>query len=207
MRPTWTTSGAADAGLPSSEMGRPHRAEPTNVPLHITARGVRRLPIFGDESDYASYAEMLGAATARFEWVVLGFALLPNHVHLVIRLERPTLSTGMHWLHSLHARRFNARHGFQGHAFDARFFARAIESEAHLRRVFRYVAVNPVVAGLCRDPAEWRWSSFASIAGERDDHAFVAVDRARLLYGNSQTTGARGFADAVRATIVDEMVV
>jgi putative transposase len=188
-------------------MGRPHRAEPTNIPLHLTARGVRRLPIFGDDSDYQNYADMLGAAASRFDWVVLGFALLPNHVHLVIKLERTTLSKGVHWLHSKHARRFNERHGFRGHAFDARFFMRPIESEAHLRRVFRYVALNPVAAGLCRDPAEWRWSSFATIAGERDDHAFVAVRRVRQLYGNTQADGARAYGSAVRSTIVQEMLV
>ena len=113
----------------------------------------------------------------------------------------------MHWLHSAHARRFNARYGFQGHTFDARFFSRPIESEAHLRRVFRYVAINPVAAGLCRDPADWRWGSFATVAGERDDHSFVAARRVRLLYGSTQPSGARAFAETVRFTIDDEMVV
>ncbi len=188
-------------------MGRPPRAEPTSVPLHITARGVRRHRIFEDETDYESYVDLFGRAARQFEWIVLGFSLMPNHVHLVVRLSRPTLSKGIHWLHSKHARQFNVRHGHEGHAFDARFFARPIETEDHLFRVLRYVALNPVLAGLCRDPAEWRWSSFACVAGESDDHPFVAARRVRLMYGRGQATGANGYASAIRSAMVDEMVV
>lgn len=187
-------------------MGRPNRAEPTSVPLHVTARGVRRLALFTDDHDYRDYVALLERAAGRFGWAVLGFALLPNHVHLVIKLERESLSKGMHWLHFLHARRFNLRHGYQGHAFDARFHARAIESEPHLYRALRYVALNPVVAGLCGDPAEWKWSSFAAVAGERDEHPFLAVGRVRALYGSTPKRGACEFAAAIRLSITDEMV-
>lgn len=188
-------------------MGRAPRAEPINLPIHLTARGVRRLRLFNDDVDYETYTELLGFAARKHRWTVLGFCLLPNHVHLVVRLDEPTLSRGMHWLQSAHARRFNARHGYQGHAFDARFFSTPIESEEHLFRVCRYVPMNPVVAGLCADPADWRWSSFASIAGERDDFSFVAVRRVRLLYGRTQASGGRGFAEAVRSSIPAELVV
>ena len=188
-------------------MGRPRRSEPTNIPIHLTARGVRRLQVFGDDADYETYTELLAFTAKRHAWTVLGFCLLPNHVHLIVRLTEPTLSRGMHWLHSTHARRFNVRHGHQGHAFDARFFSRPIEAEDHLYRALRYVAMNPVVAGLCADPAEWRWSSFAATAGERDDFPFVAVRRVRLLYGRTQASGAHGFADAVRSSIPAELIV
>ena len=188
-------------------MGRPRRSEPTNVPLHLTARGVRRLKVFADDEDYETYTELLASAARTHAWTVLGFCLLPNHIHLVVRLREPTLSRGMHWLHSTHARRFNARHGYKGHAFDARFFSRPIASEEHLFRVFRYVSMNPVVAGLCADPAEWRWSSFAAISGDRDDFPFVAVRRVRLLYGRTQASGAQGFAEAVRSAIPAELIV
>jgi hypothetical protein len=33
--------------------------------------------------------------------------------------------------------------------------------------VVRYIAVNPVAAGLCSDPLEWRWSSHAALVAGR----------------------------------------
>jgi putative transposase len=46
--------------------------------------------------------------------------------------------------------------------------------EEHLLAAVRYVEMNPVRAGLCSDPAQWKWSSYhAHIAGK--DDLLVAV--------------------------------
>ena len=182
-------------------MGRPRRAQPTTVPLHITARGVRRLPIFATDEDYELYTSLLAEAARRFGWTILSFSLLPNHVHLVIRLRKENLAEGMKWLHCLHATRFNRRHGYSGHAFDSRYYSKPIESEEHLLRVMRYVALNPVLAGLCDDPGDWRWSSFAGIAAEGRGYSFVAEARARAIYAADQSEGAHAFAASIRSAL------
>ena len=42
----------------------------------------------------------------------------------------------------------------------------------------RYVALNPVAAGLCERPEDWRWSSHAAALGGRTP---AWLDVARLL--------------------------
>lgn len=48
-----------------------------------------------------------------------------------------------------------------------------IESQDQLYRAFRYAALNPVKAGLCREPREWEWSSYAGTIGATPSRRFV----------------------------------
>jgi len=60
---------------------------------------------------------------------------------------------------------FNRRHGTEGHVFQRRYDAVRMLSDVQLWVVARYIARNPVEAGLCGEPAEWSWSSHQAILG------------------------------------------
>jgi hypothetical protein len=60
-------------------------------------------------------------------------------------------------LNGVYAQRFNRRHGRRGHLFGDRFWASVVEDD-HDVRAARYILLNPVRAGLCELPEEWRWS-------------------------------------------------
>lgn len=62
------------------------------------------------------------------------------------------------------AQAFNRRHGRTGHLFGERYGSVLIGDDAHLSTIVRYVVRNPVEAGLCGDPAEWRWGAHAAVA-------------------------------------------
>jgi putative transposase len=51
-----------------------------------------------------------------------------------------------------------------------------IETEEYFAQVCRYIALNPVQAGLCTRPSEWPWSSYSAILGERSVPEFLTVD-------------------------------
>jgi REP-associated tyrosine transposase len=71
----------------------------------------------------------------------------------------------MHDLNAVYARAFNELHGVDGYLFDRRFRAGPVETEIHLSRLYRYLAFNPVRAGLCERPSDWPWSGFRTIDG------------------------------------------
>jgi putative transposase len=98
-----------------------------------------------------------------------------THYHLVLVTPAPNLSTGMRWLNWTYARYLNRRHGGSGAVFKSRFHSAVVETEAHLREVLRYVALNPVRAGLRDLPEEWRWSSYAASIGLLRPLPFVAT--------------------------------
>ena len=73
----------------------------------------------------------------------------------------------------------NARFRWTGHLFQGRFGA-VVMDESHLLAAARYIALNPVVAGLVNRAEDWPWSSTrAQLAGEDDEVVTVAPLRAR----------------------------
>jgi putative transposase len=63
----------------------------------------------------------------------------------------------MHWLNGVYAQTFNDRYGRSGHLFDQCYSARLVDSEAYFAAALDYIRWNPVAAGLCEHPSDWRW--------------------------------------------------
>ena len=144
---------------------------------HVTLRGNRGGPIFLDDHDRTFLLDELRDTAADYAWTWLAYCLMTNHAHLVIETPRRTLGVGMRRLASSHAQRFNLRHGFYGHVFQGRYGSVLVRSDAQLAQLLRYVALNPVKAGLAGDPAAWRWSSHRALL---DGSSPVRVARRRV---------------------------
>jgi REP element-mobilizing transposase RayT len=130
---------------------------------HVTNRGTRRTAIFVDDEDRRFFLRRLQWVGERRGWSCLSYCLMTNHVHLVVETARPTLGAGMRDLLSLYARVFNDRHGLSGTTFEARFGSRLVRSDEHFAQLLRYVALNPVKAGLVAKPEDYPWSSHRAL--------------------------------------------
>jgi len=73
----------------------------------------------------------------------------------------------------------------RGHFFKNRFYAKAVEDEAYLLGVCRYVVLNPVEAGICEQPEQWGWSSYGASAGLCPAPSFLAVDELLAFFGTT----------------------
>jgi len=94
---------------------------------------------------------------------------MPNHVHLIAVPETESALRGaLGEAHRRYTRRINFRNGWRGHLWQGRF-ASFVMDETYLLACARYVERNPVRAGLCRRPGEYRWSSAAAHLAVRDD--------------------------------------
>jgi REP element-mobilizing transposase RayT len=105
------------------------------------------------------YLRMLGQIVTRYRWRCLAYCLMPNHVHLLLETPEPNLPQGMQALHGDYAVSFNRRNAESGHVFQGRYGATLVTTDEQLRLLVRYVARNPVEAGLAAMPHDWRWSS------------------------------------------------
>jgi REP element-mobilizing transposase RayT len=109
-------------------------------------------------------AEMVANALRHFhgvryrleEWVIM-----PNHVHLLIwPMPNHTLSEILRSRKRHTARQANLLLGRTGETFwQPESFDHWVRNEDERARIRRYVRDNPVTAGLCARPEEWRWSS------------------------------------------------
>jgi putative transposase len=168
-----------ERGLGDDYIRRMPRAPRLELPdgfMHVTCRGNRRQRTFLLPGDQDRYLHFLGSAAERFDWRVITYCLMPNHVHLVVDARRADLSAGMHRLSGSYAQWFNNRHELDGHLFQGRFHAEAIETESHLLEAVRYALLNPRRAGLSRRAAEWRWSGYRATVGADPRPPFLAVD-------------------------------
>ena len=144
-------------------MPRALREEVERGVFHVFARGNNREPIYLDERDYARYRALLATVVRQYGWRLMAFCLMPNHVHLLVETPSRSLGTGMQRLHGVYARDFNRRHVRCGHVFQGRYGAIRVTSDEQLWTVARYIATNPVAAGLCAEPAHWKWGSHAAV--------------------------------------------
>jgi len=175
----------------------PRRELPPGL-LHVTCRTIRRAPLFLGAHDARTLLNLLdGATRAVPECAVHAYCLMPNHVHYVVDSELDALSHVMHQVNGSYAQRFNRSYGFRGHLFQGRFHAKPIADEPHLLHSIRYVVLNPVRAGFCERPEQWRWSSYRALLGLDPPRRLLALDRTLALWGGGPKARAaiRRFVD------------
>lgn len=156
-------------GCYNAEMARLPRIIVPGVPHHVTARGNRREPIFFSEGDQVVYRELLAEQMAKAGVEVWSYCLMPNHVHLILCPSTDDgIAQAMGAAHRWWAGFVNVRGNWRGHLFDRRFASVAMD-ENHLIAAVRYVALNPVRAGLVARPEDWPWSSVRAHLAAQDD--------------------------------------
>ncbi len=147
-------------------MPRMARAVLPGVTHHVTQRGVNRQTVFLCRSDYEVYLGLVRASARRCEAWLVGYCLMPNHVHWVVSPpEADSLTHVFGEAHSRYAHYANSKLNRSGHFWQNRFFSCALDG-AHLWAALRYVERNPVRAGLVA-AARNAHGSRVGAAGER----------------------------------------
>ena len=93
--------------------------------------------------------------------------------------------------HSCYVQQFNRRHKEDGARLARRFDDVLVDSEAHALELFRYISMNPVRAGICSDPGDWRWSSYAAHVGLAAKPSFLTLEWVRPYFGERHSRSAR----------------
>jgi putative transposase len=181
-------------------MSKPRIAFPGAL-YHLTSRGNDGMAIVADDWDRHAVLSQLGVAVEKDGWVCHGYCVMTNHVHLMVETPEGNVSEGMQRFIGSYARRFNRRHGRRNHLFGEPFHDELIETEAHFLESVRYVVLNPVRAGICRDPGGYAWSSYAATAGRVPAPAFLTTNAILDRFGS-----ARPIAEARYAAFVAEGV-
>ena len=159
------------------------------------------------DSDRYSFLHRLAAVVERYELACVAHCLMTNHYHLVVQKPDGRISNAMRDLNFGYSRQFNFEHGRSAHLFRNRFLAKDIDTDEYFMTVCRYVVNNPVRAGLCRDAAEWPWSSYRATAGLDPTPAFVGEALIRGIFGGADWRDRyRRFVASAADPEVDKMV-
>jgi putative transposase len=106
------------------------------------------------------FEETLERTRQRYRFCVIGYVVMPEHVHLLLSepVEKP-LSTAIHALKLSMAKRSTQRPFWQARYYDFNVFT----ERKHVEKL-RYIHRNPVRRGLAVQPQDWPWSSFCHYA-------------------------------------------
>jgi putative transposase len=189
-------------------MPRPPRLFTPGALYHITARGNRKQPIFLTDNDRELFLTLLGRIFAQLNLRCHAYCLLQNHYHLVAESPDENLSAGLQRLNGRYAQAFNTRYDLTGHVFQGRFHAVVVARDGHLFELIRYIAMNPVRAGLCARPEAWPWSSYRAVAGIAPQPSFLNLELVRDYWDPATGRAAeklRRFVGEARARRLDDL--
>ena len=178
-------------------MGRRLRLFGPGGYYHLGARGNNGEPIVRDDLDRLDFLRWLSRIVFEQQWRVVTYCLMTNHYHLLMRPAEQGFAAGMQLLNCGHARRMNRKHGRTGHLFRNHYSWRAVESDEHLREAVRYIVLNPVRAGICKRPEEWRWSSYRAAVDLEHPPDFLALGDLLAIFGTTPARARVAFRDFV----------
>jgi putative transposase len=124
------------------------------------------------------FLEILERVRRRYRFVVLGYVVMPEHVHLLVsEPQRETLSTAIQALKLAFVRKLSGSvvptsrkvgekwgtprsSSFPQHFWQSRFYDFNVWTEKKRVEKLRYIHRNPVKRGLVSSPEQWPWSSY-----------------------------------------------
>jgi|tagenome__1003787_1003787.scaffolds.fasta_scaffold20364535_1 putative transposase len=180
-------------------MAYPPRIEIPGQTYHVNAKAVAGCKLFRDEDDCSMFLRLLERELARSSWSCIAYSLMGTHYHLLVRIEKGTLSSGFQHLNADYARRFNQKYGRRGALWQRRFHDVLIESDAHLLEVVRYIALNAPRAAMCGRAEDHVWCGYGASIGAYPPDPLVDEQALLRLFG----TGPKRTRERLR-TFVEE---
>ena len=158
-------------------MPRRARLSLPGIPWHIVQRGHNRSVCFFAEEDYRLYLQHLCTFAARFHCAVHAYALMTNHVHLLLTpREADSAALLMKHLGQHYVQHINRVYRRSGTLWEGRFHSCLTQSEGYVLSCYRYIELNPVRAGMVGDPRGYPWSSYRANAEGKIDGLITPHD-------------------------------
>lgn len=152
-------------------MPRRPRLHVDDTPLHIVQRGHNREACFFAEEDYHCYLHWLGEGLKERACHLHAYALMTNHVHLLLTPERAeTIPKLIISLGRRYVQYINRSYKRTGTLWDSRYKSSLVHAETYFLSCQRYIELNPVRAGMVEDPAQYRWTSYRANALGQTEH-------------------------------------
>ena len=127
---------------------------------HIMLRGINRQDIFADEEDIQRLIETIIRFKDVSKYELFAYCIMSNHVHFLIRESGEPISNAIKRISSSYVYWYNKKYERCGHLFQERFKSEAVNSDEYFLTVLRYIHQNPIKAGMSKDIAKYKWSSY-----------------------------------------------
>jgi REP element-mobilizing transposase RayT len=184
-------------------MPRKARIDATGAIHHIMVRGIEGRKVFRTDADRKNFLDRLSALVPDSQTRCFAWALLPNHVHLLLQTGLMPIATLMQRLLTGYAVSFNLKYQRHGQLFQNRYKSILCQEDPYLKELVRYIHLNPLRAGLVPDIKaldSYPWSGHSVIMGkvqqDWQDKNYVLA-----FFGGTISKGRRHYRSFVEAGI------
>jgi putative transposase len=181
-------------------MPRLARIDIPGLMQHVMVRGIEKRDIFLDDHDRSQFLERLSHLLVETNTACLAWALMSNHVHLLLRPTSSKLSTIMMRLLTGYAVSFNLRHRRTGHLFQNRYKSIVCEEDSYLLELVAYIHLNPLRGHLVAsvtDLEHYKWSGHRGLMGHTP-LAGHAIDESLAFFGSDPGTARANYLQLVK---------
>ncbi len=151
-----------------------------NAFYHVFNRGINKQDIFLSDEDYKFFLGKLQVLKQKYDHSIYALCLMPNHFHISIQTRKTPISKIMSSLSTSYSMYFNRKYQHFGPVFQNRFKSILIENDSYFLELSRYIYLNPVKAGITKDPATYKYSSVREAFGKEPLY-FLDQDISRLV--------------------------
>ncbi len=146
-------------------MPRPLRIDFPGAKHHVMNRGAGRKKVFFDNDCCSLFCDFIEEVVERFDVRIHGFALMPNHYHLMVESVHGNLSQAMAYLNGKYTQAVNRNRRVDGSLFRGRYHNRVVVDPNHWRYLLMYLHLNPLKARLAMRIDQWIWTSHSFYTG------------------------------------------
>lgn len=141
-------------------MPRRPRILQSNAYYHVISRSVNQVRVFREPQDFSHFRTLVKRAKQQFPLRLLHYAFMHTHFHFIVQAPQPThLAPHVRFIKWYYTQWMRKKYAWRGPLWRERYRSLVIEDEQYLSACGLYVELNPVRAGICREPTEYPYSS------------------------------------------------
>lgn len=164
---------------------------------HVYGRIARGEMIFSERGEAARFVDLIRDVKERDGLTVLAWCVMGNHYHLALRTAMVPLWRSIRLVQWRFARQHNRRRRQFGPVWQGRYQVRLVNEQRYLLQLIAYIHLNPVSAGVVKDPGAYRWSGHRDLLG-RVEEPLVDVDATLALFGTKRGAARRTYVRMLR---------
>jgi REP element-mobilizing transposase RayT len=172
---------------------------------HIIVRGIERRKIFYDDDDRDNFLERLGIILTQTGTPCFAWALMPNHVHILLKTGTTPIAAVMRRLLTGYAVSFNRCHHRHGQLFQNRYKSILCQEDMYLLELVRYIHLNPLRARIVTDLKaldKYPYGGHSVIMG-KNKKEWQDADYILGFYDRKRLTARRRYRQYVEKGIAD----
>ncbi|GFN36772.1 transposase [Tepidimicrobium xylanilyticum] len=140
-------------------MGRKPRIQYYGAIYHIIQSGGNGVAVFKEDEDKFHLLKLLNETKELYDFRIFAYVLMDNHCHFLMRTFNIPISRIMHNINTKYAKYYNSKRSNIGPVFYRRYKSILVQDESYLPNIIKYIHSKPVIANICSNMEEYKWSS------------------------------------------------